>query len=150
MARYRCALIWLGLTVGEVWSNASTLTDGVSGSSALSAGGNGTRPELGVQTTRGSRSGLLVLRRLFQDNMAAYKRRFSTPSTSGEAPSASAPTSPPRVQRQRADLATARAAWIHARDTIDPAWARLMRDIVCAREVEPTATASQLNFRPCR
>ncbi|XP_070390407.1 uncharacterized protein [Dermacentor albipictus] len=97
MARYRCALIWLGLTVGEVWSNASTLPDGASGRSALSAGGNGTRPELGVQATRGSHSGLLVLRRSFQDSVAAYKRRFSTPSTSGGDPSASAPTSRPRV-----------------------------------------------------
>lgn len=97
MARYRCALIWLGLAVGEVWSHASTAPEGVSSSSALSAGGNGTRPEPGVQTTRGRRSGLLALRRLFQDSLAAYKRRFSTTSTSSEVPSSRAPTAQPRV-----------------------------------------------------
>lgn len=82
----------------EVCSHASTTPEGVSGSSGLSAGGlNGTRLEPGVQTTLDSHSGLLALRRLIQDSLAAYRRRFSTTSTSSEAPAGGRLTAPPRV-----------------------------------------------------
>lgn len=99
MARYWCAIIWLGLAVGEVLSNASSTLEGVSVSTGLSTGGtSGTLPASDDQTTRRNRSGLLTLRGLFQD-LEAYRRRLSTTSTSNEASSnrGGAPTAPPLV-----------------------------------------------------